>query len=39
MKGKFGWEYKGKHKDLKAAYQQLLKYHESLENPPSAATP
>lgn len=30
----FGWEYKGKHKDLKAAYQQLLKYRESLENPP-----
>jgi hypothetical protein len=29
-----GWEYKGKHKDLKAAYQQLLKYRESLENPP-----
>lgn len=34
MQGKFGWEYKGKHKDLKAAYQQLLKYRESLENPP-----
>ena len=33
-KGRFGWEYKGKHKDLKAAYQQLLKYRESLENPP-----
>jgi hypothetical protein len=30
----FGWEYKGKHKDLKAAYQQLLKYREALENPP-----
>src|SRR5207237_642994 len=29
-----GWEYKGKHKDLKAAYQQLLKYREALENPP-----
>jgi hypothetical protein len=29
----FGWEYKGKHKDLKAAYQQLLKYREALENP------
>jgi hypothetical protein len=34
MQGKFGWEYKGKHKDLKAAYQQLLKYREALENPP-----
>jgi hypothetical protein len=32
--GLFGWEYKGKHKDLKAAYQQLLKYREALENPP-----
>ena len=28
------WEYKGKHKDLKAAYQQLLQYREALENPP-----
>ncbi len=34
MQGKFGWEYKGKHKDLKAAYKQLLQYRESLENPP-----
>jgi type II restriction/modification system DNA methylase subunit YeeA len=34
LQGKFSWEYKGKHKDLKAAYQQLLKYRESLENPP-----
>ena len=33
-KGKFGWEYKGKHKDLRAAYQQLQKYREALENPP-----
>lgn len=33
-RGFFGWEYKGKHKDLKAAYDQLLKYRESLENPP-----
>jgi len=33
-KGFFGWEYKGKHKDLRAAYQQLLMYRESLENPP-----
>ena len=27
-KGYFGWEYKGKHKDLDAAYQQLLQYRE-----------
>jgi hypothetical protein len=30
----FGWEYKGKHKDLDEAYRQLLLYRESLENPP-----
>ncbi len=34
MQGKFGWEYKGKHKDLKAAYRQLSNYREALENPP-----
>src|SRR6516225_6178257 len=34
LQDKFGWEYKGKHKNLNAAYQQLLKYRESLENPP-----
>ncbi len=33
-KGYFGWEYKGKHKDLDQAYQQLLQYRESLLNPP-----
>ena len=33
-KGYFAWEYKGKHKDLDAAYQQLLQYRESLHNPP-----
>ncbi|HYG81532.1 MAG TPA: type IIL restriction-modification enzyme MmeI, partial [Pyrinomonadaceae bacterium] len=33
-RGHFGWEYKGKHKDLAAAYDQLLKYREALENPP-----
>ena len=33
-KGFFGWEYKGKHKDLAAAYDQLQKYREALENPP-----
>ena len=30
----FGWEYKGKHKDLNAAYDQLLLYREALESPP-----
>jgi len=30
----FAWEYKGKRKDLMAAYQQLLQYREDLENPP-----
>lgn len=33
-KGYFAWEYKGRHKDLDAAYGQLLQYRESLENPP-----
>ncbi|MBI4567494.1 MAG: class I SAM-dependent DNA methyltransferase [Planctomycetes bacterium] len=34
-KGFFAWEYKGKkHKDLDAAYDQLLSYHEALDNPP-----
>jgi type II restriction/modification system DNA methylase subunit YeeA len=33
-RGHFGWEYKGKRKDLDAAYQQLLQYREALENPP-----
>jgi len=33
-KGCFGWEYKGRHKNLDAAYQQLLTYREDLENPP-----
>ncbi len=33
-KGYFGWEYKGRHKDLKAAYKQLNDYREDLENPP-----
>jgi hypothetical protein len=32
--GFFAWEYKGKHKDLTAAYDQLLQYRESLLNPP-----
>jgi type II restriction/modification system DNA methylase subunit YeeA len=30
----FGWEYKGKRKDLAAAYQQLLQYREALDSPP-----
>src|ERR1039458_3488192 len=30
----FAWEYKGKHKDLQAAYRQLSDYREDLENPP-----
>ncbi|MEI8376595.1 MAG: DNA methyltransferase, partial [Planctomycetota bacterium] len=34
MRDHFGWEYKGKHKDLKAAYTQLQLYREALENPP-----
>ncbi len=33
-KGFFGWEYKGRHKDLNAAYNQLLLYRDSLANPP-----
>ena len=33
-KGFFAWEYKGKHADLDKAYQQLLQYRESLQNPP-----
>lgn len=33
-RGHFAWEYKGKHKDLGAAYKQLLQYREALENPP-----
>jgi len=33
-RGHFGWEYKGKRKDLVAAYKQLNDYREALENPP-----
>jgi hypothetical protein len=33
-KGHFAWEYKGKKKNLAAAYQQLLQYREALDNPP-----
>lgn len=34
MRHRFGWEYKGHHKDLDEAYKQLLDYREALENPP-----
>ena len=30
----FGFEYKGKRKDLAAAYDQLLRYRDALESPP-----
>jgi len=33
-KGCFAWEYKGRRKDLKAAFDQLLQYAVALENPP-----
>lgn len=33
-RGFFAWEYKGRHKDLEAAYHQLLDYHQALGNPP-----
>ena len=33
-KGCFAWEYKGKKKHLDEAYKQLLRYRESLLNPP-----
>ncbi len=33
-KGCFAWEYKGKRKNLDDAYKQLLRYRESLLNPP-----
>ncbi len=32
--GFFGWEYKGPHANLDAAYRQLSNYRESLGNPP-----
>src|SRR5207249_1708569 len=32
--GFFAWEYKGKKKNLDEAYRQLLRYRESLLNPP-----
>jgi type II restriction/modification system DNA methylase subunit YeeA len=33
-RGCFAWEYKGKHKDLTAAFAQLQRYAIALENPP-----
>lgn len=33
-RGHFAWEYKGKRKNLDAAYSQLLQYREALDNPP-----
>jgi len=36
-KGCFAWEYKGKKKNLDDAYKQLLRYRESLLNPPLLA--
>jgi type II restriction/modification system DNA methylase subunit YeeA len=30
----FGWEYKGRHANLKLAYDQLLGYKDDLQNPP-----
>jgi type II restriction/modification system DNA methylase subunit YeeA len=37
-KGAFAWEYKGPGKDLNAAYLQLKKYADMLENPPLLIT-
>ncbi len=34
LKNHFAWEYKGKHKDLGAAYKQVQTYREALDNPP-----
>jgi type II restriction/modification system DNA methylase subunit YeeA len=33
-RGCFGWEFKGTHKDLNAAYAQLKNYADALQNPP-----
>jgi len=34
LRGHFAWEYKKKHKDLVAAFNQLQLYRDDLENPP-----
>ncbi len=33
-RGFFAWEYKGRGRDLRAAYRQLVDYKDALENPP-----
>lgn len=33
-RGFFGWEYKGRYRDLAQAYRQVLDYRADLENPP-----
>ncbi len=33
-RGYFAWEYKGERANLEAAYDQLLRYREALQNPP-----
>lgn len=38
FKGRFGWEYKSKGRDLEAAHDQLLRYAGALENPPLLVT-
>ncbi|MCA9998286.1 MAG: class I SAM-dependent DNA methyltransferase, partial [Anaerolineales bacterium] len=38
FRGHFIWEYKGPHKDLDKAYQQLQLYREHLHNPPLLIT-
>ena len=38
FRSRFIWEYKGPHKDLDRAYQQLQLYREYLENPPLLIT-
>ncbi|HVS51670.1 MAG TPA: DNA methyltransferase [Opitutaceae bacterium] len=38
LKDHFGWEYKGKKKNLTEAYNQLLRYREALLNPPLLVT-
>jgi type II restriction/modification system DNA methylase subunit YeeA len=37
-RGYFAWEYKGKHKSLKEAFRQLVRYQGDLENPPLLVT-
>ena len=37
-RGFFGWEYKGKHKNLNEAFTQLVRYQGDLENPPLLVT-